>query len=101
MSDPPKNPDGARKAAPPGERPVRHVAFYTKGGCHLCEHAEELLEDAQADYDLRITAVDITTDLTTFARYRYEIPVIVVEGGAIVSGRIDRDGLRHALESTA
>ncbi len=80
-------------------RPIRHVTFYTKPGCHLCEHAEELLEDARPDYDLRVTAIDITTDLALFARYRYEIPVIVVEGGADVSGRIDAAGLRQALES--
>jgi len=80
-------------------RPIRHVTFYTKPGCHLCEYAEELLEDARPDYDLRVTAIDITTDLALFARYRYEIPVIVVEGGADVSGRIDATGLRLALES--
>lgn len=80
-------------------RPIRHVTLYTKSGCHLCEHAEELLEDAWPDYDLRVTTIDITTDLTLFERYRYDIPVIVVEGGAAVSGRIDAAGLRHALES--
>jgi len=102
MSDSPNVQNMPRAGARPSdERPVRNVAFYTKSGCHLCEHAEELLEDVQADYDLRITTVDITTDLALFARYRYEIPVIIVEGGALVSGRIDRDGLRHALESTA
>ncbi len=80
-------------------RPVRHVTFYTKPGCHLCEHAEELLEDARPDYDLCVTVIDITTDLTLFERYRYDIPVIVVEGGAAVSGRIGAAGLRQALES--
>ena len=80
-------------------RPVRHVTFYTKAGCHLCEHAEELLEDLRATHDLRVTAVDITTDLTLFERYRYDIPVIVVESGAAVSGRITAAGLRQALES--
>src|SRR5579875_2874608 len=89
-----------KSAAPPGrltgsaplarkDRPVRHVVFYTKPGCHLCEQAEELLEDLHADYDLRITPVDITSDLAVFARYRYEIPVVVVEEGGTVSGRID------------
>ncbi len=82
---------------PTGARPVRYVTFYTKAGCHLCEHAEELLEDLQAAHDLRVTVIDITTDLTLFERYRYEIPVIDVAGGAIVSGRIDAADLRRAL----
>lgn len=86
----------ARKA-----RPLRHVVFYTKPGCHLCEQAEELLEDLQADYELRITPVDITSDPAVFERYRYEIPVVVVEGGGTVSGRIDVAALRRALGSNA
>ena len=47
-------------------RPVRHVTFYTKPGCHLCERAEELLEDLRRDYDLRVTSIDITADLAVF-----------------------------------
>ncbi len=83
--------------APSGARPTRRATFYTKAGCHLCERAEELLEALQDDYDLRVTVVDITSDLMLFERYRYEIPVVAVEGGATVSGRIDLAGLRRAL----
>ena len=97
------NKDGGASNAPgvpdaPGVAPARRVTFYTKAGCHLCERAEELLEDLAPHYNLRVTAVDITADLTLFERYRYEIPVIVVEGGGAISGRIDAAGLWRALE---
>jgi len=82
---------------PLASRPVRHVTFYTKAGCHLCEHAEEALEDLRQDYDLRVTPVDITADLAIYDRYKYEIPVVVVAEGATVSGRIDERALRQAL----
>ncbi len=77
--------------------PLRRVTFYTKAGCHLCEQAEELLEDLQAEYDVQLTKVDITEDLAVFERYKYEIPVIVVEGGGTVGGRISGEALRRAL----
>lgn len=81
------------------ERPLRRITFYTKAGCHLCEHAEELLEDLRGEYDLRITSIDITTDLAVYERYKYEIPVVVVEAGGTASGRVDERLLRHALDA--
>lgn len=82
---------------PDAARPSYRVTFYTKPGCHLCEQAEELLEDLRRDYDLSVTPIDITSDLAIFERYKYEIPVVVVEGGGTVSGRIDAPGLRRAF----
>jgi glutaredoxin len=82
-------------------RPVRLVTFYSKPGCHLCEDAEELLDDLRGDYDLRVTRVDITGDLEIYERYKYEIPVVVVENGGTASGRIDEAALRSALGPVA
>lgn len=78
-------------------RPVRHVVFYTKPGCHLCEQAEDLLDDLRAEIDLTIDKRDITADLALFERYRYEIPVIVVDGGGSIAGCIDVGHLRQVL----
>ena len=49
----------------------------------------------------RITSIDITADLSLFERYKYEIPVVVVEGGGTVAGRIDERLLRRALSAGA
>lgn len=73
------------------------VRFYTKPGCHLCEQAEELLESLAAECPLDLEVVDITTDMDIFDRYRYEIPVVAVEGGGTVSGRITEADLRRVL----
>ncbi|HZS86133.1 MAG TPA: glutaredoxin family protein [Chloroflexota bacterium] len=80
-------------------RPVRHVTFYSKPGCHLCEDAEELLDALRDDYDLRVTWIDITGDLEIYERYKYEIPVVIVEDGGTASGRIDEAALRRALRT--
>lgn len=80
-------------------RPVRHVTFYSKPGCHLCEDVEELLDALRDDYDLRVTWIDITGDLEIYERYKYEIPVVIVEDGGTASGRIDEAALRRALRT--
>jgi glutaredoxin len=82
-------------------QPVRRVTFYTKPGCHLCEDAEELLDSLRGEYDLHVTLIDITSDLEIYERYKYEIPVVLVENGGSASGRIDEAALRHALQPSA
>jgi len=76
---------------------VLTVRFYTKPGCHLCEQAEELLEALAEECPLDLEVVDITTDIDIFDRYRYEIPVVAVEGGGTASGRITEADLRRVL----
>ena len=76
---------------------IRTVRFYTKPGCHLCEQAEELLEALTVECPLDLEKIDITTDIDIFDRYRYEIPVIAVEGGGTASGRITEADLRRIL----
>jgi hypothetical protein len=76
---------------------IRTVRFYTKPGCHLCEQAEELLEALAFECPLDLEKIDITTDIDVFDRYRYEIPVIAVEGGGTASGRITEADLRRVL----
>ena len=51
-----------------------------------------LLDEFQHDHELTIEEVDITRDADLFARYRYEIPVLMQDGREIARGRIsDRE----------
>jgi glutaredoxin len=75
------------------------VRLYGKPGCHLCELAEELLEDLSSEYPLSLQTVDITADPALFERYRYEIPVISLTDGRSLAGRIDRTELRKLLRA--
>lgn len=76
---------------------IRTVRFFTKPGCHLCEQAEELLEQIATECPMDLEMIDITEDMDIFDRYRYEIPVIAVEGGGTASGRITEADLRRVL----
>ncbi|MEK9919546.1 MAG: glutaredoxin family protein [Luminiphilus sp.] len=48
------------------------LTLYTTPGCHLCEHAEAILEAAQCTF----AAVDIAEDLALLERYGVRIPVV-------------------------
>jgi len=74
------------------------VRLYGKPGCHLCEEAEELIEDLSAEYSVSLQTLDITADPALFERFRYEIPVIELNDGRSLAGRIDRAKLRELLE---
>jgi glutaredoxin len=64
------------------------VTLYTKAGCHLCDEAREHLDDLAADLELDLTEIDIRSDDALFERYRYRIPVIVVDGVERLEGQI-------------
>ena len=78
---------------------MREVRLYDKPGCHLCEIAEEMLDDLRDEYEFTLIQTDITTDQTLFDRYRYEIPVVALEDGRSVSGRLTIDQIRALLGS--
>lgn len=76
---------------------ISTVRLYSRPGCHLCERAEELLETIATECPIDLEVIDITTDPDLFERFRYEIPVVAVEGGGMVGGRIGIDDLRRVL----
>jgi len=65
------------------------VVFYTKAGCHLCEDARDLLEEVAEGTEYVLTEIDIRSDMEVFERYRYRIPVILINGEVLLEGRID------------
>ncbi len=75
---------------------MKRIVLYTKAGCHLCDEAREHLEDLAADYEFDLAEIDIRSDDTLFERYRYRIPVIVMDGVERLEGRIEREDV-HAL----
>jgi glutaredoxin len=65
------------------------VTLYSKAGCHLCDEARSYLEELAATHEIIIDEIDIRRDAALFERYRYRIPVIVVDGAERLEGRIE------------
>jgi glutaredoxin len=74
------------------------VTFYTKAGCHLCEDARDMLEDIAALTLFELTEIDIRNNPSIFEKYRYRIPVIVINNEEhILEGRIEFRDLAKAF----
>ncbi len=75
------------------------VLLYTKPGCHLCEEARrEMLSAGCPDlYDL--TEVNIETDPILFERYRFDIPVITINGQERFRHRLTAAEFKRAVTS--
>jgi glutaredoxin len=56
------------------------VVIYSRPGCHLCDEMKELISASGCAglYDLE--EVDIESDAELLARYRFEIPVLCING---------------------
>ena len=74
------------------------VTFYTKAGCHLCEEAREMLEDIAALTTYELTEIDIRSNPTIFEKYRYRIPVIMINNDTLIEGRIEFRDLAKAFQ---
>ena len=55
---------------------MSEVVLYSKPGCCLCDHAKQVLIDANVEF----REVDITTDEGLMAEFGIFIPVVEVDG---------------------
>lgn len=73
------------------------VVLYTKPGCGLCDEARSLLEELAATTAFDLREIDIRVDPAIFDRYRYRIPIIMIDGREVLEGRIAAADLTAAL----
>ena len=78
---------------------MKKVILYTKADCSLCVEAKEMLEQLSGRYPHRLVEIDITRDEALFARYRYRIPVVVINGRELAAP-IDPNALNEALAAS-
>ena len=64
------------------------VTIYSKPGCHLCEEAKAVMLKAGCRELFTITETNIETDPQLLALYRFEIPVIMIEGKEVFRHRL-------------
>jgi glutaredoxin len=69
------------------------VIVYTRGGCHLCEEAKEILRR----HGLAFQEIDIDADPELRARYTDCVPVVTIDGKERFRGRIEERLLRRML----
>jgi hypothetical protein len=78
------------------------VELYGKQGCHLCEKVRADLEEMREVVEFVLHEIDITSDPALYARYRYDVPVVLVDGEEWARHRIvDPAAFEDRLERLA
>jgi glutaredoxin len=64
------------------------VTLYSKPGCHLCEEMKRAIARADCAEAYDLEEVNIESDAELFARYRYDIPVLNINGLDVFKHRL-------------
>jgi glutaredoxin len=75
------------------------LTLYSKPDCHLCDEAKAVLKKFQKEFGFTFKEINIEEESQVFEKYRYEIPVVLLDGVKLFKGRIDEGKLRKALKS--
>lgn len=76
------------------------IHVYGKPGCPLCDDALELLEDTSARFSFELVRHNILEDQALFEKYRYLVPVVVIDGIERLSLKFDPAQLEATLISS-
>ena len=82
-------------------KPKLRVVLYSKPGCHLCEEMKEEMNGAGCSDLYELEEVNIEDDPDLFVRYRYEIPVLSINGVEAFRYHLRADDFRNYLTGLA
>ena len=80
--------------------PKTEVVLYSKSNCSLCDKMKAEMARAGCDDLYTLRAVDIESDPELFARYRYDIPVLCINGVEAFKHRLTAADFRERLQSS-
>ncbi|HVT45251.1 MAG TPA: glutaredoxin family protein [Thermoanaerobaculia bacterium] len=76
------------------------IVIYSRPGCHLCDEARLVIDEAIHDHDLAavVREVNIDDDPELQARYTWDVPVIFVAGRKAFKYRVEPKDLVARVE---
>jgi glutaredoxin len=66
-----------------------HVIVYSRPGCHLCDEAKLAIATAACDERFTLEEINIESDPELLRKYKYDIPVVVIDGVEAFRHRVD------------
>jgi len=76
-----------------------HVVIYSRPRCHLCDEAKQTMESAGCRDEYTIEEINIESDPDLLTRYRYDIPVITINGLEAFRHALTAEGFRKQLRA--
>ncbi len=75
------------------------VIIYSRPGCHLCEEAKQAMHDSDCANEYTLEEINIESDPELLRHYRYEIPVITIDGREEFRHRLTAEDFRQRIEN--
>jgi glutaredoxin len=73
------------------------VIIYSRPGCHLCDEAKAAILGAGCSDQFVLEEINIESDDELLSKYRYDIPVITIEGVESFIHRVDPTEFRTRI----
>ena len=77
--------------------PEKHVTFYTRPGCSLCEKALVVVNRVRGDIPFHLEISDISGNPGLLRKYALHIPVVSIDGVEVFRFRVDEKLFRSRL----
>jgi len=77
------------------------VLLYSKPGCHLCEVMKKEMAKAGCAELYKLEEINIEGNAELFARYRHDIPVLMIDGVEAFRHRLTADSFHDCLKKRA
>ena len=77
-----------------------HVIIYSRPGCHLCDEAKQTIEAAGCQNEYTLEEINIESDPELLRHYRYDIPVITINGVEAFRHRLTAEAFRERLRKS-
>jgi glutaredoxin len=74
-----------------------HVVIYSRPGCHLCDEAKAAILSAGCSDQFVLEEIKIESDEELLRKYKYDIPVVAINGVEMFIHRVDPHEFRSAL----
>jgi glutaredoxin len=75
-----------------------HVIVYSKPGCHLCDEARAAIQNSGLNDCFILEEVNIESDPELLRKYKYEIPVVMIDGVECFRYRVNVEELKRIIK---
>ena len=75
-----------------------HVIVYSRPGCHLCEDAKAAILSAGCSDEFVLEEINIESDGELLRKYKYDIPVIMIDGIESFIHRVNASEFRTRIK---
>ena len=76
-----------------------HVIVYSRPGCHLCDEAKAAILGAGCGDRFTFEEINIESDTELLRKYKYDIPVVMIDGAEAFRHRVDVSRFRALINA--